>query len=121
MADAIVKAEAALETLPAIVEDKPDIEKTAGELLNEGLHYGLILGRNACKYAISHMEKLEAAGVMVYGEDLKVLRWGTDTAGWLTRAGVRVVEGEFRARRDDVLGKVLAEIDAARGVEPPKK
>ena len=117
MADAIVKAEAALETLPAIV-DKPDDQKSAGELLNEGLHYGLILGRDACKYAIKHMMVLDEAGLMARGEDLKILNWGTGTAGWLVRAGVRVVEGEFRARRDDVLGRLLEQVAAKN--EPNK-
>lgn len=117
MADAIVKANTALETLeglPAPI-DKPDDQKTPGELLNEGLHAGLILGRDACRYAIRHMETIEKAGVLIYGEDLKVLRWGTDTAGWLTRAGIRIAEGEFRAKRDDVLAQLLAQIASAKG------
>lgn len=106
-------ADLALLQLPAIV-DKPDEEKTAGELMNEGLHEGLIMGRDAVRYARKHLRQLEAAGVMVYGEDLKVLRWGTDTAGWLTRAGVRIAEGEMRVRRDDVLGKLLDQIAAGK-------
>lgn len=113
MADAIVKADAVLETLPALV-DKPDDQKTSGELLNEGMRVGLTLARDACVYASKHLATIQAAGLMVAGEDLKVLRWGTDTAGWLTRASVRVVEGEFRARRDDVLGRLLEQV-AAKG------
>jgi hypothetical protein len=121
MEDAVERTDLVISTLPPLVEsDRPDAEKSAGELLNEGLHVGLILGRDVCRAAAKHLEKIEAAGIMLYGEDLKVLRLGTDTAGWLVRAGVRVVEGEFRGRRDDVLGKLLAQIAEARaaGAKP---
>jgi len=121
MDDAIVVADQALETLPAPNPLKPDEEKTVGELMHEGLWEGLILGRDACRYARAHMRQVIDAGLMIAGEDLKVLRWGTDTAGWLTRAGVRIAEGEFRARHDDTLAKLLEQIAAAKGSVVIKK
>ena len=113
MTDAIKRAEEALVTLPAI-SDKPDAEKDAGELLTEGLHAGLILGRDACLLARKHMQTVEDAGVLVSGEDLKILRWGTDTAGWLVRAGVRITEEGFRAKRKDLVDDLLEQIATAK-------
>lgn len=53
--------------------------------------------------------------------DEKLLRLGNDTAMALCRLGMRAIEGEFRARRDDVLGKLLQEIAASRAVTKPEK
>lgn len=120
MADAIEKADVALATLPAIDLNKPDDQKSVSDLLNEGLHEGLLLGRNICRKVNTHLAQLDEAGLMLSPEDVKVLNLGSQTAGWTVRAGVRIADNEFRARRDDVLVNLLEQINAARGEAPEK-
>ena len=108
MAEQAVRiADVALEQLPVVAE-KPDAEKTPGELLNEGTRAALIVGRDICRsYDLN--------------ADVKERRLVSDTAGWLARLGVRVAEGEFKARRDDALGRLLEQIAAERaGLIDPK-
>ncbi len=105
------------EIVPADV-NKPDEEKTANELMNEGLHAGLILGRDVVRKCQDELRKLDAAGIMLGNTDMKILRLGTETAAWLVRASVRVAEGEFRSRSNDVLGKLLEQIAATKAATP---
>jgi hypothetical protein len=120
MDDAITKADQALVTITAPDLHKPDEMKSPGELLSEGLWEGLVLGRDICRQVRSHVTKTIEAGLLVDGHDLKVMGLGSTTAGWLTRAGIRIAEGEFRAKRDDVLAGLLAQIALVKG-ETEKK
>jgi hypothetical protein len=112
---AIIEADQALVTITAPDLSKPDELKSPGELLSEGLWEGLVLGRDICRQVRSHVTKTIEAGLLIDGHDLKVMGLGSTTAGWLTRAGIRIAEGEFRAKRDDVLAGLLAQIALAKG------
>jgi hypothetical protein len=120
MDDAIEKADQALVTITTPDPTKPDELKSPGELLSEGLWEGLVLGRDICRQVRSHVTKTLEAGLLIDGHDLKVMGLGSTTAGWLTRAGIRIAEGEFRAKRDDVLAGLLAQIALVKG-EPENK
>jgi hypothetical protein len=85
--------------LPTSLE-KPDAEMGFGELLHEGTRAALIAGRDICRGYDPDA-------------DLKERRLVSETAGWIARLGVRVAEGEFRARRDDTVGRLLEQLRAA--------
>ena len=114
MAKAVAVVEAALETLPIPVE-RPDAEKGAVELLQEGMRESLILGRDTVRVA---QEALRRDGEHV---DPKLLRLGNDTGMALCRLGLRAAEGEFRARNHDLIGQLLAAIEAEKGEGPLAK
>lgn len=85
----------------------PDGEKRAPELLAEGMRAGLI----AARAIVSQPLAVDASGAFC---DLKQQRLVSDTAAWLCRLGLRAAEGGERARRDDVLGRLLAAIEAEK-------
>jgi len=53
--------------------------------------------------------------------DLKERRLVGETAGWMARLGVRVAEGEFQARRDDQLERLLEQLAAENAKLASKK
>lgn len=89
------------------LEVLPDGEKRAPELLAEGMRAGLI----AARAIVSQPLAVDKSGAFC---DLKQQRLVSDTAAWLCRLGLRAAEGGERARRDDVLGRLLAAIEAEK-------
>ncbi len=100
---AVTIAGVALEILPPSVDvNKPDEEKGSGELLVEGMRSALLAGRDICR-----AYDPEA--------DIRERRLVSDTAAWVARLGVRVVEQEFRSRDQDKMGELLERIRLAQG------
>jgi hypothetical protein len=104
---AVVVADAVLETLPA-VRQIPDDEKGPAELLNEGMRAALIAGRDICRAFDPEA-------------DIKERRLVSDTAGWVSRLGMRVAEGELRSRKSDAVDRLIAEIASGRTNPPPSQ
>ena len=106
MADqAIAIANAVLEVLPPARANVPDSEKGTVELLSEGVRDGLLLARDTVRLG---QMALARDGEKV---DRKLLGMANLTALGLTKLGLRAAEGE---RRDDVLGRLLAAIEAEK-------
>ena len=112
-----------IESLPAPASGAvvPDSEKGHEEIMSEALRDSLILGRDVVRKARQQLQEICDAGIMIRGEDLKVLKWGTDTAAWMTRAAVRVVEEKGRKGRTDIMAGLLAQIEAAKTAGGTKK
>lgn len=100
----------ALDAIPA-ARDVLDGEKSHQELLGEWTRDGLILGRDTVRMVRA---ALEADGDAI---DLKLLRLGNDAAAAAARLSMRAQEGEFRAKRSDVIEQLLARI-AVEGAKP---
>ena len=103
MAEAIEKADRALEVWPA-PRDVPDSEKSAAELLGDWTRRGLILSRKTV--ALIEAE-LDRQGLEI---DPKLLRLGNDSAQAAARLSMRAAEGEFRARQGNALEKLLEQL-----------
>jgi hypothetical protein len=111
MAEAVVIAERAIEIVSRPVDGLP-------EVMREAMLDSLTLQHKTVKAVERELDAAVAAKEegRALEVDLKLLRLGNDVAGAVSRLGMRAIEGEFRARHDDVLGALLREIAAARGV-----
>jgi hypothetical protein len=114
MTEALVIADAMLERDEVVAADGAVILPSDGHsrLLDEGSRAGLVLQRDTVLLA---QAQLDAAGKPAKkGEtrpiDYKLLRLGNDAANALNRLAVRVAEGQFRVRRDDVLATLLEKL-----------
>ncbi len=117
MADAVVIAERAIATLEAgPVDGLPEVMR--GAMLDS-----LVLQHRTVKAIDQELIEAVAAKEASGGAlevDRNLLRLGNDVAGAVSRLGMRAIEGEFRARRDDVLGKLLEQIAASKAAAPDK-
>jgi hypothetical protein len=77
------------------------------QLLDEGSRDGLMLQRDTIRMARGQMLDAQANAAPL---DYKLLRLGNDAANALNRLAVRVAEGQFRVRRDDVLATLLEKL-----------
>ncbi|MDE2103646.1 MAG: hypothetical protein KGL39_40785 [Patescibacteria group bacterium] len=94
-----------LADLPAPGEAAPGA-MTLGQLSTEVNRHGLL----AC---LDMVQRYDPDG------DIKDRRLIVEITGMVTRANVRLAEGEFRARRDDVIGRLIAELAAERQEAKP--
>lgn len=111
---AVEKGQQALSSLTtALAKPDPDTSNRAVELLNDGLMIGLQLGCDTCRAVHRHLQQIEAAGLMLTPEDVKVLNLGSQTAGWLVRAGVRIADLQVRQDKNR-MNEIWARIAEAR-------
>lgn len=113
MADEAIKiGQGALEVLEAITPVEREAEH-AGELLLQGMQSGLAVGTHICERYV-RAARLNPDQFM----DPKMERLASDTAGWMTRLGAKVMEEAFRRRRDDTVGKLLEQLKVAETGKP---
>lgn len=111
MAKVLEVAEQVLEVLPA--DDTSVVPMPGGAehaaILHVGSRDGLQLQWDTVKFAKRELERAEEARASDPAApiDYKLLRLGNDAANQLSRLSVRVAEGMFRAKQDDVLVKLL--------------
>lgn len=111
---AIDIAHGGLEVLETMVPLEAEAEH-AGELLLQGMQHGLMVGEDICQ------SYLELRRTRSFEEmDVKLIRLASDTAGWLTRLGSKVMTEVFQRRRDDTVGKLLEQLRVAES-EPAAK
>lgn len=101
----VKEIERVLEDLPAPI-DKPPERMTLLELSTETNRVGLAACLDMCRRYTPDM-------------DIKERRLIAEIAGMTLRANVRLAEGEFRARSDDVLGRLIEMIEAERERSTP--
>lgn len=108
MADEAIKiGTQALQTLETMVPIEREAEH-AGELLLQGMQSGLAVGTHICERYV-RLARADPDGFF----DPKMERLASDTAGWMTRLGAKVMEEAFRRRRDDTVGKLLEQLKVA--------
>jgi hypothetical protein len=105
--EAIKIGQGALEVLEAITPVERQAEH-AGELLLQGMQSGLAVGTHICERYV-RMARADPDAFF----DPKMERLASDTAGWMTRLGAKVMEEAFRRRRDDTVGKLLEQLKVA--------
>lgn len=98
--DTAREIETVLTGLPAAV-DKPPDQMTLPELLQETSRHGLMACLDICRRYEPEM-------------DLKERRLVVDVTGQALRTMIRVMEEGFKARRDDKIDKLLAELEGTR-------
>lgn len=115
------KALMVAETLLAEVEAMPAAKGTAAAVLDAATVDSLRMQHDIVLLSrpqVDAMREAQAAGEVV-PIDYKLLRISNEAARDLNRLSVRVAEGQFRARRDDVLVRLLEQLSAAEKKADP--
>ena len=114
-------------TLPAVVEGaavEGGMVPSHAEALRDAVGAGIEVSRRICERVIARDNQVPPGQEAAI--DVSLLRLGSTTGLGLVRIGVRVAEGEYRAKRDGALAALLQELanqpqPAVEAAERPKR